>query len=150
MVVYPPQGAKEAKVAIQQRVADSFSTQDNKLKKSDVLLYPTGISAISRTHDIISLYATTTTRTIAIFGYVKMNLVVGQTNNGSRFLYVDTIKVLSRIHGYECKIYSSTQSDLETLEEDLAAGLELCALHRVPWQPTPWLRRSRANKKPVR
>ncbi|KAF5706574.1 O-succinylhomoserine (thiol)-lyase [Fusarium globosum] len=112
VVVYPPQGAKEAKVAIQQRVADSFSTQDNKLKKSDVLSYPTGMSAISRIHDIISLYATTTTRTIAIFG----------------FLYVDTIKVLSRIHGYECKIYSGTQSDLETLEEDLAAGLELCAL----------------------
>ncbi|CVK90201.1 related to O-succinylhomoserine (thiol)-lyase met-7 chain [Fusarium mangiferae] len=110
--ILPIQEAKEAKVAIQQRVADSFSTQDNKLKKSDVLLYPTGMSAISHIHDIISLYATTTTRTIAIFG----------------FLYVDTIKVLSRIHGYECKIYSGTQSDLETLGEDLAAGLELCAL----------------------
>lgn len=112
VVVYPPRGAKEAKVAIQQRIADSFSTEDNKLKKSDVLLYPTGMSAISHIHDIISLYTTTTKKTIAIFG----------------FLYVDTVKVISNIHGYECKIYSGTQYDLETLEEELAAGLELCAL----------------------
>ncbi|KAG9500376.1 hypothetical protein J7337_008853 [Fusarium musae] len=90
VVVYPPRGAKEAKVAIQQRIADSFSTEDNKLKKSDVLLYPTGMSAISHIHDIISLYTTTTKKTIAIFG--------------------------------------GTQYDLETLEEELAAGLELCAL----------------------
>lgn len=69
VVVYPPRGAKEAKVAIQQRIADSFSTEDNKLKKSDVLLYPTGMSAISHIHDIISLYTTTTKKTIAIFGY---------------------------------------------------------------------------------
>ncbi|KAF5562005.1 cystathionine beta [Fusarium phyllophilum] len=100
--------AKEAKIAIQQRIADSFSTEDNELKKSDVLLYPTGMSAISHIHDIISLYATTTKKTIAIFGYVKNEP--------------------SLIHGYECKIYNGTQSDLETLEEELAAGLELCAL----------------------
>ncbi|RBR04104.1 hypothetical protein FVER53590_02511 [Fusarium verticillioides] len=112
VVVYPPRGAKEAKVAIQQRIADSFSTEDNKLKKSDVLLYPTGMSASSHIHDIISLYTTTTKKTIAIFG----------------FLYVDTVKVISNIHGHECKIYSGTQYDLETLEEELAAGLELCAL----------------------
>ncbi|KAF5615369.1 Cys Met metabolism pyridoxal phosphate-dependent enzyme [Fusarium sp. NRRL 52700] len=110
--ILPIQEAKEAKIAIQQRVADSFSTEDNKLKKSDVLLYPTGMSAVSHIHDIINLYTTTTMRTIAIFG----------------FLYVDTIKVLSRIHGYECKTYSGTPADLETLEEDLAAGLDLCAL----------------------
>lgn len=68
--ILPVQEAKEAKVAIQQRIADSFSTEDNKLKKSDVLLYPTGMSAISHIHDIISLYTTTTKKTIAIFGYV--------------------------------------------------------------------------------
>ncbi|KAF5602631.1 cystathionine beta-lyase [Fusarium subglutinans] len=90
--ILPIQEAKEAKVAIQQRIADSFGTEDNKLKKSDVLLYPTGMSAISHIHDIISLYTTTTKGTIAIFGFF------------------------------------GTQSDLETLEEELAAGLELCAL----------------------
>ncbi|KAG5793237.1 hypothetical protein H9Q69_007715 [Fusarium xylarioides] len=127
--ILPIQEAKEAKIAIQQRIADSFSTEDNELKKSDVLLYPTGMSAISHIHDIISLYATATKKTIAIFGYVQeMNLVSGQTNNGFGFLYVDTIKVIGLIHGYECKIYSGIQSDLETLEEELAAGLELCAL----------------------
>ncbi|KAF5969276.1 cystathionine beta-lyase [Fusarium coicis] len=94
--ILPVQEAKEAKVAIQQRIADSFSTEDNKLEKSDVLLYPTGMSAISHIHDIISLYTTTTKKTIAIFGYV--------TNK------------------------PGTQHDLETLEEELAAGLELCAL----------------------
>ncbi|EXL84022.1 hypothetical protein FOPG_03582 [Fusarium oxysporum f. sp. conglutinans race 2 54008] len=97
---------------MQQRIADSLSTKDNKLKNSDVLLYPTGMSDISHIHDIISLYTTATKRTVAIFG----------------FLYVDTFKVLSKIHGYECKLYDATQSDLETLEEDLASGLQLWAL----------------------
>jgi cystathionine gamma-synthase len=61
-------------------------------------------------------------------GTSKANLIIDQTNDESRFLYVDTFKVLNEIHGYECKLYGATQSDLETLEEDLAAGLELCAL----------------------
>ncbi|KAH7228315.1 pyridoxal phosphate-dependent transferase [Fusarium oxysporum] len=110
--ILPIQEAKEAKIAMQQRIADSLSTKDNKLKNSDVLLYPTGMSDISHIHDIISLYTTATKRTVAIFG----------------FLYVDTFKVLSKIHGYECKLYDATQSDLETLEEDLASGLQLWAL----------------------
>ncbi|KAL9567045.1 hypothetical protein ACKAV7_008814 [Fusarium commune] len=79
VVVYPQQGEKEAKAFWQHTGYDSLSTKDNKLKKkSDVLLYPTGMSAISHIHDIISLYTTTTKRTIAIFG----------------FLYVGTFKVL--------------------------------------------------------
>ncbi|KAJ0140715.1 Uncharacterized protein HZ326_16390 [Fusarium oxysporum f. sp. albedinis] len=115
VVVYPQQGEKEAKafwqhtgygiskakIAMQQRIADSLSTKDNKLKNSDVLLYPTGMSDISHIHDIISLYTTARKRTVAIFG---------------------------KIHGYECKLYDATQSDLETLEEDLASGLQLWAL----------------------
>jgi len=69
--ILPIQEAKEAKIAMQQRIADSLSTKDNKLKNSDVLLYPTGMSDISHIHDIISLYTTATKRTVAIFGYVK-------------------------------------------------------------------------------
>jgi len=61
-------------------------------------------------------------------GTSKTNLIIDQTNDESRFLYVDTFKVLSKIHGYECKLYDATQSDLETLEEDLASGLQLWAL----------------------
>ncbi|KAK2478368.1 hypothetical protein H9L39_10856, partial [Fusarium oxysporum f. sp. albedinis] len=99
--ILPIQEAKEAKIAMQQRIADSLSTKDNKLKNSDVLLYPTGMSDISHIHDIISLYTTARKRTVAIFG---------------------------KIHGYECKLYDATQSDLETLEEDLASGLQLWAL----------------------
>ncbi|QKD55652.2 pyridoxal phosphate-dependent transferase [Fusarium oxysporum Fo47] len=99
--ILPIQKAKEAKIAMQQRIADSLSTKDNKLKNSDVLLYPTGMSDISHIHDIISLYTTARKRTVAIFG---------------------------KIHGYECKLYDATHSDLETLEEDLASGLQLWAL----------------------
>ncbi|RKL44587.1 hypothetical protein BFJ70_g3729 [Fusarium oxysporum] len=96
---------------MQQRIADSLSTKDNKLKNSDVLLYPTGMSDISHIHDIISLYTTARKRTVAIFG---------------------------KIHGYECKLYDATQSDLETLEEDLASGLQLWALFtEFPGNPLP-------------
>lgn len=69
--ILPIQEAREAKIAMQQRIADSLSTKDNKLKNSDVLLYPTGMSDISHIHDIISLYTTARKRTVAIFGYVK-------------------------------------------------------------------------------
>ncbi|EWZ83864.1 hypothetical protein NW765_008227 [Fusarium oxysporum] len=109
--ILPIQEAKEAKIAMQQRIADSLSTKDNKLKNSDVLLYPTGMSDISHIHDIISLYTTARKRTVAIFG---------------------------KIHGYECKLYDATQSDLETLEEDLASGLQLWALFtEFPGNPLP-------------
>uniref|UniRef100_A0A0D2XI89 Cystathionine gamma-synthase n=1 Tax=Fusarium oxysporum (strain Fo5176) TaxID=660025 RepID=A0A0D2XI89_FUSOF len=66
--ILPIQEAREAKIAMKQRIADSLSTKDNKLKNSDVLLYPTGMSDISHIHDIISLYTTARKRTVAIFG----------------------------------------------------------------------------------
>lgn len=48
----------------------------------------------------------------------------------SRFLYVDTFKVLSKIHGFDCKLYAySTPSDLDLLESDLKAGLQVDALY---------------------
>ncbi|PNP82112.1 hypothetical protein FNYG_04565 [Fusarium nygamai] len=106
--ILPVQEAKEAKVAIQQRIADLFSTEDNKLKKSDVLLYPPACRLLA-----ISMILTAFT--------------LQRQRRPLRSL-VDTVKVISNIHGYECKIYSGTQYDLETLDEGLAAGLELCAL----------------------
>ncbi|KAL4721902.1 hypothetical protein ACLX1H_011094 [Fusarium chlamydosporum] len=51
-------------------------------------------------------------RTVAIFG----------------FLYVDTFKVLSKIYGFDCKLYGATTSDMDALEEDLLEGLQLSAL----------------------
>lgn len=48
----------------------------------------------------------------------------------SRFLYVDTFKVLSKIHGFDSKRYAYlTPSDLDLLESDLKGGLQVNALY---------------------
>lgn len=46
-----------------------------------------------------------------------------------RFLYVDTFKVLSKVHGFGCSLYSySNPADLDVLEKDLNKGLQIDAL----------------------
>ncbi|KAF5017567.1 hypothetical protein F66182_10490 [Fusarium sp. NRRL 66182] len=109
---FPASEAQDAKLAIRKRIADLLSTKTNSLAVDDVFLYPTGMSAISHAADTIRYLDPTANKTVAIFG----------------FLYVDTFKVLSKIHGFSCKLYGATPSDLETLEADLAAGLQLSAL----------------------
>ncbi|KAF5674881.1 O-succinylhomoserine (thiol)-lyase [Fusarium heterosporum] len=108
----PNQEAEDARFVVQHRIADLLSTETNGLDVDDVLLYPTGMSAIAHTADIVQHFITTTKKTVAIFG----------------FLYVDTFKVLSKIYGFDCKLYGATPSDLEDLEADLAGGMQLSAL----------------------
>ncbi|KAM0249581.1 hypothetical protein ACHAP5_002707 [Fusarium lateritium] len=108
----PNQEAEDATFMVQQRIADLFSTETNSLDVDDVFLYPSGMSAIAHTADTVRQFITATKRTVAIFG----------------FLYVDTFKVLSKIYGFECKLYGATPSDMEELEADLANGLQLSAL----------------------
>ncbi|EKJ71564.1 hypothetical protein FPSE_08203 [Fusarium pseudograminearum CS3096] len=104
--------AADAKVVVQRRIAHLFGTETNRLDADDVFLYPSGMSSISHTADTIGHLTTDEKRTVAIFG----------------FLYVDTFKVLSKIYGFDCKLYGATPSDLDALETDLAGGLQLSAL----------------------
>ncbi|KAF9777838.1 hypothetical protein IL306_004308 [Fusarium sp. DS 682] len=107
----PIEEAKYAKIALQQRIADMFSTNDNKLNMDDVFLHSNGMSAVTQTLDIISQYPSGGS-TVAIFGF-----------------HNDKAKLLDMLL-YECRIYGSSPSDLDTLEEDLNSGrLELCALY---------------------
>ncbi|CAG7555055.1 unnamed protein product, partial [Fusarium equiseti] len=108
----PDEEASESKLEVQKRIADLFSTDTNTLDVDDVFLYPSGMSSISHTADTIRHFNTNGKATVAIFG----------------FLYVDTFKVLSKIYGFNCKLYGATPSDLDTLEADLADGLQLSAL----------------------
>ncbi|KAM0355664.1 hypothetical protein ACHAPU_000049 [Fusarium lateritium] len=125
----PNEDAEDAMFVVKQRIADLLSTETNGLDVDDVLLYPTGMSAIVHTADIVQHFITTTKKTVAIFGYVKLILDgYGWTNGEARFLYVDTFKVLSKIYGFDCKLYGATPSDMEELEADLAEGLQLSAL----------------------
>ncbi|KAF4969733.1 hypothetical protein FSARC_3076 [Fusarium sarcochroum] len=104
--------AENSELIVRERIADLFSTETNSLGVDDVFLYPTGMSAISHTAETVHHFTTSMKKTVAIFG----------------FLYVDTFKVLSKIYGFDCKLYGATPSDLDVLEADLAAGLELSAL----------------------
>ncbi|KAH7185313.1 pyridoxal phosphate-dependent transferase [Fusarium flagelliforme] len=108
----PDEEASESKLEVQKRIADLFSTDTNRLDVDDIFLYPSGMSSISHTADTIQHLNTNGKATVAIFG----------------FLYVDTFKVLSKIYGFNCKLYGATPSDLDTLEADLADGLQLSAL----------------------
>ncbi|RBR06306.1 uncharacterized protein FIESC28_11108 [Fusarium coffeatum] len=108
----PDEEASESKLEVQKRIADLFSTDTNRLDVDDVFLYPSGMSSISHTAEPIQHLNTNGKATVAIFG----------------FLYVDTFKVLSKIYGFNCKLYGATPSDLDNLEADLADGLQLSAL----------------------
>jgi cystathionine gamma-synthase len=47
----------------------------------------------------------------------------------SRFLYVDTFKVLSCVHGFEHVLYGhASPSDMDTFQRDLESGLQIDAL----------------------
>ncbi|KAF4973785.1 hypothetical protein FZEAL_9232 [Fusarium zealandicum] len=112
----PKREAEDASVTLQTRIAELFSTKTNKLQSDAVFLYPTGMSALSRSAEAI--YGICEPRKddfrVAVFG----------------FLYVDTFKVLTKIHGFDCKLYgNATPSDLDALEADLAAGLKIDALY---------------------
>lgn len=47
-----------------------------------------------------------------------------------RFLYVDTLKVLSKIHAIDCVLYGhSSAKDLDILEADLQGGMQIDAIY---------------------
>ncbi|KAF7550673.1 hypothetical protein G7Z17_g5551 [Cylindrodendrum hubeiense] len=48
----------------------------------------------------------------------------------TQFLYVDTFKVLSKVYGFDCKLYGhASPSDMDQLEADLTGGLQIDALY---------------------
>lgn len=48
----------------------------------------------------------------------------------TRFLYVDTFKVLSKVHKFHCELYGlATPEELDKLEDDLKNGLQIDALY---------------------
>ncbi|KAK0658711.1 putative cystathionine gamma-synthase [Cercophora samala] len=102
----------QAKQDISNQIAGLLSDGDMILGKDDVLLYPGGMAAISE------LIATITdsrppVRTedskkpkVAVFG----------------FLYVDTIKVLERVHNCQVTVYGYSYTDTERFERRLHNG----------------------------
>ncbi|RSL58280.1 hypothetical protein CEP51_014109 [Fusarium floridanum] len=106
-------GSIYAKETLREVIGDLLSTETNKLDKDAVFLYPTGMSAISHTADAVRRLHGSGGEAlkVAVFG----------------FLYVDTFKVLSKIHGFDCKLYG--HAILSELEADLAAGMKLDALY---------------------
>ncbi|KAF4987523.1 hypothetical protein FDECE_15399 [Fusarium decemcellulare] len=112
----PVKESQDAKITLRRRIGDLLSTETHKLGVDAVFLYPTGMSAISHTADALHNLHQDTRKAfrVAVFG----------------FLYVDTFKVLSRVHGFDCELYGhATKSDLDDLEADLAAGMQLDALY---------------------
>lgn len=55
------------------------------------------------------------------------SVVRAQLTCTSSFLYVDTFKVLSKVHDFDCKLYG--HANLFELEADLEAGMQLDALY---------------------
>ncbi|OKL61713.1 hypothetical protein UA08_02331 [Talaromyces atroroseus] len=107
----PLEDGNRSAIMIRERIANSLSSQ-----VEDVTLYPTGMSAISNTSLAVrSLHSGENgLHRVAIFG----------------FLYVDTFKVLSKIHGMKCCLYGhGSPEDLDKLETDLNGGLFVDALY---------------------
>lgn len=73
----PDEEASESKLEVQKRIADLFSTDTNTLDVDDVFLYPSGMSSISHTADTIRHLNTNGKATVAIFGYVDLEVGLG-------------------------------------------------------------------------
>ncbi|PHH92612.1 hypothetical protein CDD83_6539 [Cordyceps sp. RAO-2017] len=108
-------GGRAATRSLRQRIARLYSTAPDNVGVQDVFLFPTGMSAISQ--------AATALRSlpgradgeyrVAVFG----------------FLYVDTFKVLSKVHGFDCVLYGyASSADMDALEADLQSGMRINAL----------------------
>ncbi|KAH7176657.1 pyridoxal phosphate-dependent transferase [Dactylonectria macrodidyma] len=107
---------KVAKNVLQTRIGSLISTETNEVGVDAVYLHATGMSSISHSATALSKLRGNEQQVcrVAIFG----------------FLYVDTFKVLSKVYGFDCKLYGhATPSDLDQLETDLARGLHIDALY---------------------
>ncbi|KAE8550204.1 hypothetical protein EYB25_006425 [Talaromyces marneffei] len=112
----PLEDGDKAVIMLRERISESVSTSSLLIRVDDVTCYPTGMSAISNTSLAIrSLFDRQDgIHRVAVFG----------------FLYVDTFKVLSKIHSMECILYGNgTSEDLDALEKDLNNGLVIDALY---------------------
>ncbi|KAM0417197.1 hypothetical protein ACHAPT_012774 [Fusarium lateritium] len=109
----PLKKSQDAKITLQRRIGNLLSTETNQVGTDAVFLYPTGMSAISHTANAVRCLRGSNQENlrVAVFG----------------FLYVDTFKVLSKVHGFDCKLYG--HATLSDLEADLAAGMKLDALY---------------------
>ncbi|TAQ87648.1 hypothetical protein B7494_g4010 [Chlorociboria aeruginascens] len=119
-------GDKEGtKTTIRERIAGMISTNENPVVEKDVYLYPSGMSAMA-----------------------NIGKCIQAVTGGSRFLYVDTVKVLSVIDDNEVKIYGHCSStELDSLSLNLSQGTRISALFcEFPGNPllrTPDLQRIR-------
>ncbi|KAK4038550.1 putative cystathionine gamma-synthase/beta-lyase [Parachaetomium inaequale] len=98
----------QARAALKQRIAIGQSSPATNLHvtPSDVLLFPTGMTAIAETADAIKSLRRATPDSpyrVAVFG----------------FLYVDTYKLLHRVLGYTPTLYKYTPASIDALEASL-------------------------------
>ncbi|KYK60781.1 hypothetical protein DCS_01919 [Drechmeria coniospora] len=108
--------ARTAALTIRQRIAGLCSTAQDKVETGNVFLYHSGMSAIAHTAWTLRalVKAEEERYRIAVFGFV----------------YVDTFKVLSKIHGFDCTLYGhGSGADMDRLEEDLRSGLKIHSLY---------------------
>ncbi|KJZ77635.1 hypothetical protein HIM_02812 [Hirsutella minnesotensis 3608] len=104
----PIQQSDEAALCIRQRIAELYSTSQTNARIDDVYLYPTGMSAIAHTAIAVMGSGNHTSQGmgVAVFG----------------FLYVDTFKVISKVHGFDSTLYDASDSEMDKLERDLEGG----------------------------
>ncbi|PHH71067.1 hypothetical protein CDD82_6764 [Ophiocordyceps australis] len=104
----PVQEAAQAALTLGQRLGDLYEAG-----LELVFLYPTGMSAMARTAlGICSLQQQRGRgHRVGVFG----------------FLYVDTLKVLSEVCGFDCVLYG--QASVDALQADLEAGASIDALY---------------------
>ncbi|KAL6410529.1 hypothetical protein AUP68_06955 [Ilyonectria robusta] len=112
----PLREAEDASDVLRKRIGGLISTEVNKVGADAVYLYPSGMSSISHSATALSKMRGGEAKAcrVAIFG----------------FLYVDTFKALSKVYGFDCKLYGhATPSDLDQLEADLDGGRQIDALY---------------------
>ncbi|RDA84996.1 hypothetical protein CP532_3874 [Ophiocordyceps camponoti-leonardi (nom. inval.)] len=97
----PVEEARHAALSLGQRIADLYA-----VGRDDVFLYHTGMSAIA--HAALALRGDSEKAfRVAVFG----------------FPYVDTFKVLSGVHGFDCVLYGhASTAELDGLEAELDSG----------------------------
>jgi len=101
--------SSNARTKIQARISAGFSSKDLQVNQNDVFLYPSGMTAITEAAVAVRSIRDPRNQSpcaVAVFG----------------FLYVDTFKTLTRILGYDTKLYRYLDSEIDKLEADLESG----------------------------
>jgi cystathionine gamma-synthase len=99
-----------AKLALTRRIAALYSSPSSQVPETDIFLFPTGMSAISKAALAAKSFNTKcdyeAPASVAVFG----------------FLYVDTFKVLTKIHSITATLYKFSDSEIDRLESSLRTG----------------------------